>query len=132
MDYRVISIGALSRHELWDEQAEVRTAHATTSLARSGDRVILVDPGLPAQIIAPRLKERTGLDPAAVTDVFLTNFRPAHRWGLSAFAHARWLINERERNAIGAHLVEMYKREKEPDARRLYEEEIAILKRCGP
>ena len=28
MDYRVISIGALSRHELWNDQAELQTGHA--------------------------------------------------------------------------------------------------------
>ena len=50
MDDRVISIGALSSHELWDEKGSLRTAHATTTLIRSGDRVILVDPGLPSQI----------------------------------------------------------------------------------
>jgi len=85
MDYRVVSIGALSRHELWADSGPARTPHATTTLIRSGDKVILVDPGLPAKIITARLAERSGLEPGAITDVFLTNFRPAHRGGLEDF-----------------------------------------------
>jgi glyoxylase-like metal-dependent hydrolase (beta-lactamase superfamily II) len=132
MDYRIISIGALSRHELWQEQGEARTPHATSTLIRSEKRVILVDPGLPPQVIAARLEERSGLKPAAVTDVFLTNFRPAHRWGLQAFMNARWLIGERERETIGPALIQQFTQEKEPEARKLLEQDIAVLKRCEP
>ena len=42
MDVRVISIGALPAHPLWSEKAPVRTGHATTTVIRSRDRVILV------------------------------------------------------------------------------------------
>ncbi len=131
MDYRVISIGALSSHELWPKQRETHTAHATTTLVRSNDRVILVDPGLPDTIIAARLKERAGLEPSQVTDVFLTNFRPAHRRGLPAFDNAQWLISEMERESIGSFLVKRL-REQPPDEeeRLLLEQEVAILKRC--
>lgn len=108
MDYRVISIGALSRHELWGEQSALRTAHATTTLIRSGGRNIVVDPGLPPQVIAARLKERSGLDPRDITDVFLTCFRPAHRWGLGAFEHAAWHISDQERELVGRRLVERF------------------------
>lgn len=130
MDYRVISIGALSCHELWGEKGSPRTAHATTTLVRSGDRVILVDPGLPDPIISARLQERSGLDPSAVTDVFLTNFRPAHRRGLAVFDHARWLISEMERESVGAHLIQQLNEEHPPDTRKLLEQEVAILNRC--
>lgn len=132
MDYRVISIGTLSRHELWNEKGETRTAHATTTLIRSGDKVILVDPGLPAQIIAARLRERSGIDPSDITDVFLTNFRPAHRWGLSAFSNARWLISEMEREFIGNALVEQFRQAPEGAAKQFLQEEIALLKRFQP
>ena len=132
MDYRVISIGALSSHELWNEKGSLRTAHATTTLIRSGDHVILVDPGLPAQVIAARLGERSGLDPSAVTDVFLTNFRPAHRRGLVAFEHAKWYISEMERESVGVYLIEQLKQEHTPEIRQFLEEETQILKRCKP
>ena len=130
MDYRVISIGTLSVHELWERQGAARTAHATTTLVRSGDRRILVDPGLPPQVIAARLEERSGLKPEDISDVFLTCFRPAHRWGLPAFPNARWLIGEREREAVGTMLVERFQNEQDPEARKLVQEDIAILKRC--
>lgn len=132
MDYRIISIGALSVHELWEKQGSARTAHATTTLVRSGDRRILVDPGLPPPVIAARLGERTGLEPGDISDVFLTCFRPSHRWGLGAFPHARWLVSEAEREAVGRSLVEKFGLEDDEDARRMISEEIAILKRFQP
>ena len=46
MQFRVISIGASASHALWNEREAVRTGHATTTLIQSGDRTILVDPGL--------------------------------------------------------------------------------------
>ena len=133
MDIRIISIGTLSQHELWPaDQGSARTAHATTTLVRSGDHVILVDPGLPPQVIAARLTERTGLNPSAITDVFLTNFRPAHRWGLPAFEQARWFISEAEREFVGLSLIEQLKQQDDPEITKLLEQDIALLKRCKP
>ncbi len=130
MDFRVISIGALSRHELWDQPRADGTAHATTTLVRSDDRVILVDPALPAQALVPRLTERSGLEPGDITTVFLTNFRPAHRMGLAAFDHAEWLIFEEERERIGRQLVARFDQEDDNQLRRLIEQEIQLLQRC--
>jgi glyoxylase-like metal-dependent hydrolase (beta-lactamase superfamily II) len=130
MDYRIISIGTLSRNEFWHETEALRTPHATTTLVRSKDRVILVDPGLPPQVIAARLQERSGLTPTAVTEVFLTNFRPAHRRGLEAFAHATWLISETEREVVGKALVEQYRQAADPKIQQMIGQDIAILKRC--
>ncbi len=129
LEYRIISIGALSRHELWDEQGPVRTAHATCTLVRAGDRAILVDPGLPGPVIAARLQERSGLRPEQVTDVFLTNFRPAHRWGLDAFAKARWAISEMERETVGRQLVESFQAEEDEEKKKLFREEIALMQK---
>src|SRR5436309_12495350 len=107
----IISIGTLSQNRLWDETEPVRTPHATTSLIRTGKRNILVDPGLPAPAIKARLFERTGLQPEQIDTVFLTNFRPAHRAGLSTFARAKVFIHEREREQsaarVEAHIEEL-------------------------
>jgi glyoxylase-like metal-dependent hydrolase (beta-lactamase superfamily II) len=130
MDYRIISIGSLSRHELWQQDCPPRPPHATTTLVRSGDRVILVDPSLPAKVLLPRLAERSGLKPQDITDVFLTCFRPAHRWGLSAFTEAHWLISEQERNTIGAMLVERFEQEDDPEAKQTLQQDIALLRKC--
>jgi len=132
MNYRIISIGTLSQNEFWGEKAAGRTAHATTTLIVSGERVILVDPGLPDPIISARLLERSGLKAAAVTDVFLTNFRPAHRRGLPAFENADWWISEMEREAIGNGLVAQLQQANsggESELADVLTQEIALLQR---
>lgn len=95
----VISIGTLSRNLLWKETEPVRTPHATCTLVRTDRRNILIDPGLPAPIIAARLFERTGLRPDAIDTVFVTNARPAHRGGVEAFTKATRLMHETELSA---------------------------------
>lgn len=109
-EVRVISIGALGAHPLRNERAPVRTGHATTTLIRSGEANILVDPGLPAPAIAARLEERAGLSPEQITHVFLTQFHPECRRGLEAFDSARWLLSEREREGVGVPIAESLKR----------------------
>lgn len=111
----IISIGTLSRNRLWNESAPVRTAHSTTTLVRSGRRNVLIDPGLPAAALGARLFERTGLSPDKIDTVFLTNFRPAHRGGLSLFANAKLLAHELEIDA----------------ARRQIEQSLAESQRAG-
>ncbi len=136
VEYRIISIGALSVHELWPRGGgAARTPHATTTLVRSEGRVILVDPGLPPQVVVARLEERAGLTPNDVTDVFLTNFRPAHRWALPAFEHARWLIGEAERETIGVRLIERLRRaeagdDADAETAETLRREVAVLQRC--
>jgi len=136
MDFRVISIGALDAHPLWNERTPVRTGHATTTLVRSGKDVILVDPGLPGPIVGARLAERSGLQARDVTHVFLTSFRPDVRRGLEQFPAASWLISETERETVGVGLVEAARR-----AERSLEEEdrhlaaqlwkdVALLEKC--
>ena len=101
----VISIGALSRNPFWNEQGRLRAAHATTTLIRDGTRTILVDPSLPAELLAHRLDERAGLKPDQIDTVFLTSFSPVHRRALTIFDEAQWLIGEAERSAVIAHLT---------------------------
>ncbi|MCY2925217.1 MAG: MBL fold metallo-hydrolase [Planctomycetota bacterium] len=104
VDFRVISLGTLSRNRLWGEGTAVRTAHATTTLVTAGKRRILVDPGLPGQILAARYNERTGGRLEDVTDVFCTTLRPAHRRGLEAMPHAKWWCGETELESYAQHL----------------------------
>ena len=100
----VISLGTLGRNLLWKEQAAKRTPHATTTLIVAGDRVIVVDPGLPPQVLAARFGERTNVSPAAVTDVFLTTLLPAHRDGAGLFENATVHAHEPELMAVAGHL----------------------------
>lgn len=133
MEYRIISIGALDAHPLRGERTAVRTGHATTTLIRSGQTSIIVDPGLPAAPLAARLEERAGLKPADITHVFLTSFRPDLRRGIELFDNASWLIAERERESVGVAMIAEYKRAADTGEHELasaLEKDIALLRRC--
>jgi glyoxylase-like metal-dependent hydrolase (beta-lactamase superfamily II) len=143
MDFRVISIGCMSSHPLWNERGSVRTGHATTTLITSGKRRILIDPGLPAQALAARLNERAGISPQDVTDVFLTSFAPDVRRGLALFDGATWHISETEREVVGVNLATALKdlvtrREdqggvaKDESLQSVLEGDIALLSKCKP
>lgn len=135
MDYRVISIGALEAHPLWNERAPVRTGHATTTLVRAGDKAILVDPGLPGDIVAARLAERANLTPDQITHVFLTSFRPDARRGLTHFADATWWISEAERETVGVAMIAQLRGAEnagETGLRDTLAAEVELLERCQP
>jgi len=144
VEYKVISIGALSRNSFWGETHSVRTPHATTTLVVSGDQKILVDPALPGPVLNARLFERAGITTPAITAVFLTTFRAAHRGGLAAFEKARWFVHEREKKQARRILEEMYRRsgcvcrgaraqrdqEGHEDVRKRIAAELELLDRC--
>lgn len=133
LEVRVISIGAIDAHPLWDERSPARTGHSTTSLIRLGKTAIIVDPGLPAAIVAARLSERSDLKPEQVTHVFLTSFRPDVRRGIRAFENAAWLISEAEREAVGVPLIHELQNaadRHEHEQQEMLEQEVALLKRC--
>jgi len=135
MDLRVVSIGTLASNDLWNEEAEVRTGHATTTLVRAGDLSLLVDPGLPGQVLEARLRERTGRGLTSITHVFLTSFQHDTARGLDALTHATWWISERERETVGVALAGRLKAgiglEDDGDTHTL-ERLVAILHRCEP
>lgn len=130
VEFDIVSIGALSRNRLWNETEAKRAGHATTTLIRDASTTILVDPGLPAEVLAQRLDERAGLRPEQIEVVFLTNFRPVHRRGLAVFSKATWLMHQPEIAAMKVHLTEIERRsEAGDDVRRLVREEMALLSR---
>ena len=98
VEYRIISIGTLSHNVVWKETKPVRTQHATTTLVVDGDRRILVDPSLPAEILNGRLVERCGVGAESITDIFCTTLRPDFRRALESdlFASAKWWCGETE------------------------------------
>lgn len=136
MAYRVISIGAFSRHplRLSDSARPERPGHATTTLVVEGDAAVLVDPGLPPPILLPRLVERAGLEAADITHVFLTSFTAETTRGLAAFEGAQWLIAEAEREAAGMPLALTLKKAAEEGADRdvieELERQVGLLMRC--
>jgi len=143
VDWRIISIGAMSANGLWGERQPVRTGHATTTLVRTTDASdeemrILVDPGLPGPALLARLGERVNLTAADVTHVFLTSFHPETRRGLTAFPDATWWVSQAEREAVGVSLVASLRRLNEhfdePDEQTMevLQTDIAVLQKCEP
>lgn len=131
--FRVISIGAMAAHPLWGEKGDVRPAHATTTLVDAGEHRILIDPSLPAQFLLPRLSERAGIAPAAITHVFLTSFQPMRRRGLDAFPDAVWMIGESERELVGAELVARFREAHgagDAELAKMIHGEVERLERC--
>lgn len=108
IEYRVISIGTLSANRLWGESAPVRTAHATTTLVTTEDRLILVDPSLPAAALEARLNERTGKRFADITDVFCTTLRAVHHRSIIALPQANWWCSQIELETYSHGLEEMH------------------------
>ncbi len=96
MDWRIVSIGTLASNPLWNETSALRTGHATTTVIKSDNATLLVDPSLPAQMMNARLQERWGFGLDAVTHVFLTSFDPDRRRTLDGLEHTTWLMHEPE------------------------------------
>lgn len=135
MEYRVISIGTLPSNSLWGEKGQVRTGHSTTTLIVSGKKKILIDPGLPEQILGARLTERANITPSQITDVFLTSFRSDCRRGIGAFEHAEWWISEAEREGVGVPLAQSLKAlnpddEEDQVMKDVLLRDVAVLQRC--
>ncbi|MBE3135680.1 MAG: MBL fold metallo-hydrolase [Acidobacteria bacterium] len=92
----VLVIGDLAKNTYWGEKAGVRQEYATATLVRAADVILVVDPGWPAEVMRSALYYRAGLEPKAVTHVFLTHFDPAHYGGAGLFEKAKWWIYEEE------------------------------------
>jgi len=81
---------------MWSERSKLRTGHATTSIVKSEDATLLVDPSLPPTVVGAKLNERWGMDLSSVTHVFLTSFDPDRRRTLVGLEHATWYMHEPE------------------------------------
>lgn len=133
LEYRVISIGTLSAHPLWNEKGQVRTSHPTTTLIQSGDARILVNPGLPAQILVARMTERTNTRPDQITHVFLTAMTQDHYRALPVFENAEWYAHETEGVAAIAGLRDQLERAEDGDDEDLAETvrgHLEVVRRC--
>ncbi|MSR45373.1 MAG: MBL fold metallo-hydrolase [Phycisphaerales bacterium] len=117
LQFRVISIGTLGSHPLWGEKGLAREAHATTTLIEAGDRKIIVDPSLPANILLPRMQSRTGVKCNEITDVFLTSKHPGNFRGITLFPEAQWWMAAADREVL-AEVGEEVERLTEEDALR--------------
>jgi glyoxylase-like metal-dependent hydrolase (beta-lactamase superfamily II) len=133
-EYRIISIGTLPAHPLWNEKGEVRTGHATCTLISAGQTHILVNPSLPAQALVARMSERTPIRPAQITHVLLTSLEQDHRRALRSFEHAAWLVHEPEKEAMVSGLKVTRKQAAEARDRELIsliDAELELVERCS-
>jgi glyoxylase-like metal-dependent hydrolase (beta-lactamase superfamily II) len=94
----LVTVGHLSRNRYWGESEErpLRETCCTSTLIRTDDRTILVDPSRPAERMTTALDERTGLRPDAVDTVFITHRHGDHWVGIETFPDAQWLMAESE------------------------------------
>ena len=132
-EFRIISLGTLAAHSLWNERGDVRTGHATTTLITSGSANILVNPALPPQAMMARLSERTPLKSADITHVFLTSFDSDHRRAVRLFEDAQWHLHEPEREAAAARFASTRAEAIEAgdaELANLVNQEIAVLDQC--
>lgn len=128
MDFRIISIGTLPVHPLWDERSETRTGHTTTTVIRSREHVMLVDPSLPEQVIDARLHERWGMRMDDVTHVFLTSFDVDRRRTLDGLTQAVWWMHAPEIESWQAILQdELLRAEGDLELEQLIEHHLRLL-----
>ncbi len=135
LDYRIISIGTLAAHPLWNETVAVRTGHATTTLISTDSAHILVDPSLPAVALLARLGERSPIRPDQITDVFLTSADRDHRRALPVFENARWLTAEPELESARADLTIRHDEAQtagDGELAELMNHDLEILRKCTP
>ncbi len=134
VEFRIISIGTLSHHRLWGESKALRAPHATVTLVEADDRRILVDPSLPAEVLASRFAERTGRGLDSVTDVLCTTLRTAHRRGLEALENARWWASETELDTFRTKIAETLSAARRLDEAQTgpLEKELELLERVQP
>jgi glyoxylase-like metal-dependent hydrolase (beta-lactamase superfamily II) len=133
LEYRVISIGTLPAHPLWDEGSPVRTGHATTTLIAAGEAKIIVNPALPPQALAARLSERSNIRHDQITHVFITTFTQDHYRGLALFESAKWFVHEPEQQVAGEALENQLRHAREngdSDIARAVSSHIELLSRC--
>lgn len=135
INYRIISIGTLAAHPLWEERSPVRGGHATTTLITTDDANILVDPSLPPKVLAARLDERSNVKPNQITHVFLTSVDQLHSRGLPAFENAKWLAHEPDLEAALTQLDEQILQTEKGDDTELLavlENQRKIITNCQP
>lgn len=92
IEWRILTIGHLSMNKFWGETERRRGPLCTSTLLKTPDGLMLVDPSVPPERMPDLLNEQAGVTPEAVRHVYLTHFHGDHRFGLEAFPHARWVM----------------------------------------
>lgn len=98
MDWKVITIGHLSRNKFWGESEDKphRETCATCSLIKTGTKNIIVDPSLPEEQIDEVLFNSSGLHASDIDIVYSTHFHGDHTMGLNAFTNAKCVMAKKD------------------------------------
>ncbi len=103
LSWHVLTIGNISRNRFWgeDDSAARRGALCTSTLIRSGDTLVLIDPSEPPEAMARTLDRRAGITPADIDAVFVTHHHGDHLEGIEAFTNAKVYVPAGELDAVG-------------------------------
>jgi glyoxylase-like metal-dependent hydrolase (beta-lactamase superfamily II) len=96
LSWMILTIGHLSMNKFWGEKERKRSALCTSTLIRSPEGLVLVDPPMPPDRMAALLADQAGVTPDDVKHVFLTHFHGDHRYGLEALERAAWWMGAPE------------------------------------
>src|SRR4051812_27858065 len=96
LSWMILTIGHLSMNRGWGETERRRGPLCTSTLVRTPDGLLLIDPSLPPDQMPTLLNDQAGVGVKDVRHVFLTHFHGDHRFGLEAFPEAAWWMAPEE------------------------------------
>jgi len=96
ISWSILTIGHLSMNKHWGETERKRGPLCTSTLVKTAEGLLLVDPPVMPDRMAGLLGDSAGITTADVKHVFLTHFHADHRFGLEAFPHAAWYMGPEE------------------------------------
>ena len=90
-DWRILTIGNITRNRFWGEGDEkpLRSVLCTSTLIKTEDRWLLIDPAEEPDAMRLTLDRRAGIHPEDISAVFITHHHGDHCMGLSAFPGAK-------------------------------------------
>jgi glyoxylase-like metal-dependent hydrolase (beta-lactamase superfamily II) len=96
LSWLILTIGHLSMNRFWGETERRRGPLCTSTLIRTPEGLLLVDPSLHPPQMPALLMDQAGVSIEDVRHVFLTHFHGDHRFGLEAFPDAQWWMAQPE------------------------------------
>lgn len=96
LSWMLLTIGHLSMNRFWGETERQRGPLCTSTLLRTSEGLLLVDPSVHPPDMPALLNEQAGVRVEDIRHVYLTHFHGDHRFGLEAFPHATWWMADAE------------------------------------